>query len=109
MARFSVDDQRRVLRAVRRGEAVDDPRLDQATVALARSMDTGCVWGTLFHASWLVLIGAAVVTQAVAHDWEATAKGLVAFDFFALAAATGPIYRKRARASERATMLRTPS
>ena len=91
-----------------RGVAVEDPRLGDATIAFARSIHvkSSCVWGTLFHATWLGLIAANALLWMLAEEWENAARTLIAFDAFALMASLGPITRQRARAAERATALR---
>ncbi len=103
---LSRDDRRRVGRALRRGEAVEEERLVAPTLAWTRSTDVECRWGDVFLAVWL---GTFVVNAGLAirqHQWKSAAILLLGFNFFALLTMVGAEFKRRSKQTELATLRR---
>lgn len=103
---LSRDDRRRVGKALRRGDAVEEERLVAPTLAWTRSTDVDCRWGDVFLGVWL---GTFVVKAGLAmrqHQWKSAAIILLCFDFFALITAVGAEFRRRAKQTELSTLRR---
>ena len=98
-----------VWRALRRGEAVTDPRLVGPTLEWTRTRPGMCIWGVLFQTVFLGTFVARAVLAVLAENWRLVALNLVTFDIFALATGVGVLFAWRAKETERATLLRLGS
>ena len=96
-------------RALRRGEAVTDPRLAAVALEWTRTRPEKCIWGVLFHTVFMGTLVARVVLAMLADNWRLVALNLVVFDFFALLTGVGVLFARRAKETERATLLRLGS
>lgn len=103
LRQFSPEEQRRVRRALRRGEAVTDSKLAAATLNWIASLELKCLWGTLFRAVYLSTFVIAATFAVIAREWRAAAQILLGFDFFALLLGAADAAKRRAKLTEMAT------
>lgn len=106
LRQLSRDDRRKVAWALRRGQAVEEQRLVGPTLAWTRSTADRCRWDDLFLGLWLAIFPLDAGLAMRAGDWKRAAVILLGFDFFALTAAVGEQFRRRARETEVATLSR---
>jgi hypothetical protein len=103
---LSKDDKRVVWRALRRGDAVTDPRLVGATLEWTRTRPGRGIWGVLFQTVFFGTLLARTVLAMLAGNWRLVALNLVVFDFFALLTGVAVLLARRAKETQRATLLR---
>ena len=68
-----------------------------------------CIWGVLFQTVFLGTFVARAILAVLAENWRLVALNLVALDIFALATGVGFLFARRAKETERATLLRQGS
>jgi hypothetical protein len=74
-----------------------------------RTKPETCIWGVLFQTVFLGTLVARVVLTVAAENWKLVALNLVVLDFFGLLAGVSVVLDRRAKETERATLLRLGS